>query len=469
MQIDMGVNYKNLEKLGITIDESKSPVIAYIPKDISKSTKHDLWLAFEGDILLQSVDDLSTSGNAERSSRDTQIFSEVDDYISETEFVKTAEIALSAHDENDAPIVRLFNTLLSAAITREASDLHIDPNNKDLLIRMRIDGVMTDFTQLDRRVAQMLISRIKLVCNLDITEKRLPQDGRMNVNFKGKSIDIRVATLPTKNGERVVLRFFSNNLTHSRIEETSLGPLHVKSLLEALSNQAGLILVCGPTGSGKTTTIYSLLNTLLGRGLNIMTIEDPVEVELPGIVQTQVHDHVGFGFAKGLRSLLRNDPDVILVGEIRDAETAEIAVRAAMTGHLVISTVHANSPVGAIKRLKNLNVDPTLLSDCLLGVYSQRLVRIYCPDCQKASIASEAHTNALPEAFPGCKTCYHTGFKGRYPVMSHLEINSENAALIEKNAGEVPVKDTMHTEALALHRQGLTPHFEIARLSQKNL
>jgi len=358
---------------------------------------------------------------------------------------------------------------LSAAITREASDLHIDPNNKDLLIRMRIDGVMTDFTHLDRRVAQMLISRIKLVCNLDITEKRLPQDGRMNVNFREKTIDIRVATLPTKNGERVVLRFFSNNLTHSRIEETSLGTLHVKSLLDALSNQAGLILVCGPTGSGKTTTIYSLLNTLLGRGLNIMTIEDPVEVELPGVVQTQVHDHVGFGFAKGLRSLLRNDPDVILVGEIRDAETAEIAVRAAMTGHLVISTVHANSPVGAIKRLKNLNVDPTLLSDCLLGVYSQRLVRVYCPDCRKISIASEAHTNALPEAFPGCKSCYHTGFKGRYPVMSRLEINSENATLMEKNAGEVSVEDTMYTEALALHQQGLTPHFEIARLSQKAL
>ena len=462
----MRINNKKLEKLGITLDESKSPVVAYAPNDISESTKHDLWLAFEGDISITSIDAQLISRNTGNSSRDTQIFTEVDEYISETEFVKTAEIALSAHDENDAPIVRLFNTLLSAAISREASDLHIDPNNKNLLIRMRIDGVMNDFTQLDRRVAHMLISRIKLVCNLDITEKRLPQDGGMNVNFKGNSIDIRVATLPTKNGERLVLRFFSNTLTHSKIEETSLGPLHVNSLLEALANQAGLILVCGPTGSGKTTTIYSLLNTLIGRGLNIMTIEDPVEVELPGVVQTQVHDHVGFGFAEGLRSLLRNDPDVILVGEIRDAETAEIAVRAAMTGHLVISTVHANSPVGAIKRLKSLEIDLSLLSDCLLGVYSQRLVRVYCPDCKEESIASRAHISTLPEAFSGCKSCYHTGFRGRHPVMSHVEIDSKMASLMESSIGKLPVEDTMYLEAQSLHERGLIPRSEIARLSQ---
>ena len=388
----------------------------------------------------------------------------MDDYISETDFVKSAEIALSAHDENDAPIVRLFNTLLSAAISREASDLHIDPNDKNLLVRMRIDGVMTDFTELDRRVAQMIISRIKLVCNLDITEKRLPQDGRMNVIFKGRSVDIRVATLPTKNGERVVLRFFTSNLTRATIEETDLKPLHVKSLLEGLSHQSGLILVCGPTGSGKTTTIYSLLNTLLGRGLNIMTIEDPVEVELPEVIQTQVNEVVGLTFAKGLRSLLRNDPDVILVGEIRDAETAEIAVRAAMTGHLVISTVHANSPVGAIKRLTNLSVDPTLLSDCLLGVYSQRLVRVYCPECQDISIMSTSHNSKLPGAFQGCKSCYYTGFKGRSPIMSHVEITEENASLIETNPAKIIVVDTMHTEALDLHSRGLTPEYEISRL-----
>ena len=462
----MPISLEALEKLGIKIDQNKSPIAAYIPTDLSESTLHDLWLGFDGNVVFHLIDSVEAEKISSASRRDTEIFSEVDDYISETDFVKTAEIALSAHDENDAPIVRLFNTLLSAAISREASDLHIDPNNKNLLVRMRIDGVMTDFTELDRRVAQMIISRIKLVCNLDITEKRLPQDGRMNVNFRGNSVDIRVATLPTKNGERVVLRFFTSNLTHATIEDTELGKPHVAALLQGLSNQSGLILVCGPTGSGKTTTIYSLLNTLLGRGLNIMTIEDPVEVELSEVIQTQVNEAVGFTFATGLRSLLRNDPDVILVGEIRDAETAEIAVRAAMTGHLVISTVHANTPVGAIKRLTNLNVDPTLLSDCLLGVYSQRLVRVYCSDCRQAATNSAGHHSKLPVAFAGCKTCHHTGFKGRLPVMSHVEITPENASLIETNPAKIKVVDTMYTEALDLHSKGLTPQFEITRLKQ---
>ena len=464
----MPFNSKKFEKLSIRIDENQKPPDAYIPNDLSNCTKHDLWLAFSGDINFKIDDNQSKKNITPNSQRDSEIFSEVDEYISEIDFIKSAEIALSANDENDAPIVRLFNTLLSAAISRDASDLHIDPSDKNLLVRMRIDGVMTDFTELDQRVAQMIISRIKLVCNLDITEKRLPQDGRMNVVFKGNSIDIRVATLPTKNGERVVLRFFTSKLTHATIEETSLKTSHVDSLFNVISKQSGLILVCGPTGSGKTTTIYSLLNTLLGRGLNIMTIEDPVEVELPQIIQTQVNENVGLTFAKGLRSLLRNDPDVILVGEIRDSETAEIAVRAAMTGHLVISTVHANSPVGAIKRLTNLNVDPTLLSDCLLGVYSQRLVRVYCQDCREQSIISKSHSSTLPVIFEGCKSCYNSGFKGRSPIMSHIEIDNKIAAMIETNPAEITISDTMHTEALELYKSGLTPQFEIVKLKKNS-
>jgi len=462
----MSINLKQLEKFGITIDYLQKPPVAHVPKGLSHSTYHDLWLSFDGNVKLNITEGGSDVEQSRASNRDTEIFSEVDEYISETEFVKTAEIALSAHDENDAPIVRLFNTLISAAISRGASDLHIDPGNKELLVRMRIDGVMTDFTHLDNRVAQMIISRIKLVSNLDITEKRLPQDGRMNVRFRGTSIDIRVATLPTKTGERIVLRFFSNNLTHSKIADTSLKQVHVDSLLEAISNQSGLILACGPTGSGKTTTIYSLLNTLHGRGLNIMTIEDPVEVDIPGVIQTQVNDGLGFNFAKGLRSLLRNDPDVILIGEIRDPETAEIAVRAAMTGHLVISTVHANTPRGAIKRLANLNVDLSLLSDCLLGVYSQRLVRLYCSNCMKNSTRSQLHNSDLSEPFEGCQSCNNTGFKGRIPVMSHLAIDKKNASLIEKNIADLQIVDTMYGEAQELFHNGLTSLSEVNRLKQ---
>ena len=461
----------DINKLGkhcILIDDAQKPAVAHVPPSVASSILHDLWLSFDGEISIKTAVNTFDLEKTRLSDRDTEIFSEVDEYISETEFVKTAEVALSAHDENDAPIVRLFNTLLSAAISRKASDLHIDPGNRNLLVRMRIDGVISDFTELDKRVAQMIISRIKLVANLDITEKRLPQDGRMNVSFKGNSIDIRVATLPTKNGERVVLRFFSNQLTHAKIKDTALADVHVNSLMEAISHQSGLILVCGPTGSGKTTTIYSLLNTLVDRGLNIMTIEDPVEVEIPKIIQTQVNENVGFNFAKGLRSLLRNDPDVILIGEIRDAETAEIAIRAAMTGHLVISTVHANTPISAIKRLLNLSIDRSLLSDCLLGVYSQRLVRVYCSDCKEKSIKSSQHKSSFLEIFEGCKACNYTGFSGRVPVMSHLKLDSENIALMELNLSNLKMIDTMNEEALSLFNQKKTSLFEINRLKQNN-
>ena len=462
----MVLDSKKLEKFGIVIDDSHEPSVAYISHDVTQCTLHDIRLAFKGQIKFEKITSNFTSNKNTSEQNNLDIFTEVDQYISETEFIRSAEIALSANDENDAPIVKLFNTLLSAAISKSASDLHIDPVDDRLLIRMRIDGVMTKFTDLDQRVAQMIIARIKLVSNLDITEKRLPQDGRLNVRFKGNSIDIRVATLPTKSGERVVLRFFSNQLTHAEVHDTSLHKTHINSLLSAIANQSGLILVCGPTGSGKTTTIYSLLNTLVGRGLNIMTVEDPVEVQIPHIIQTQVNESVGFNFAKGLRSLLRNDPDVILIGEIRDVDTAEIAVRAAMTGHLVISTVHANTPVSALKRLSNLNVDLSLLADCLLGVYSQRLVRLYCKDCQKDSVQSTSHQSVLPAFFKGCTSCNNTGFKGRVPVMSHLEMNSENARLLEEDIPKLVIEDTLEREALRLYRDGLTSLFEINRLKQ---
>jgi general secretion pathway protein E len=286
----MALDSKKLEKFGIVIDDSHEPSVAYISHDLTQCTLHDIRLAYKGQIKFEKVTSNFTSNKNTSEQNNLDIFTEVDQYISETEFIRSAEIALSANDENDAPIVKLFNTLLSAAISKSASDLHIDPVDDRLLIRMRIDGVMTKFTDLDQRVAQMIIARIKLVSNLDITEKRLPQDGRLNVRFKGNSIDIRVATLPTKSGERVVLRFFSNQLTHAEVHDTSLHKTHINSLLSAIANQSGLILVCGPTGSGKTTTIYSLLNTLVGRGLNIMTIEDPVEVKMLDLISQKVCD-----------------------------------------------------------------------------------------------------------------------------------------------------------------------------------
>jgi type II secretory ATPase GspE/PulE/Tfp pilus assembly ATPase PilB-like protein len=234
--------------------------------------------------------------------------------------------------------------------------------------------------------------------------------------------------------------------------------------MTAVSAQSGLLLVCGPTGSGKTTTIYSLLNTLLGRGLNIMTVEDPVEVEIPSIVQTQVNEQIDFSFSEGLRALLRNDPDVILVGEIRDAQTAEIAIRAAMTGHLVISTVHANSPSGAIKRLINLGVDETLLLDSLLGVFSQRLIRIYCESCRSSSITTAGHSSELPVPFGGCDNCYSSGFKGRQPVMSHLLLRGRASKTLNLLAAADLAINTMEVEAQSLHQRGMTARFEVSKV-----
>ena len=238
----------------------------------------------------------------------------------------------------------------------------------------------------------------------------------------------------------------------------------VSKLRRTIAAQSGILLVCGPTGSGKTTTIYSLLHTLAGRGLNITTIEDPIEIDLPNVVQSQVNEKINFDFSAGLRALLRHDPDVILVGEIRDAETADTAVRAALTGHLVISTIHANTPVGAIMRLINLGVQQSLLADALLGVYSQRLIRIYCNECAQSSIDSPAHLSELPQLFNGCPSCFNSGFKGRAPLMDQLIINEGNKKQLLNNLSELTYEKSMALEAKELHDKGKTPLFELIRI-----
>ena len=329
---------------------------------------------------------------------------------------------------------------------------------------MRFDGNLTNFVTLNKKISQMLSARIKLLSGMDITERRLPQDGRFSVIDNGKAIDIRSASMPTKFGERITLRIFNQDTKLLKLENSGLDVSHVEALKDVISRQNGLVIVCGPTGSGKTTTIYSLINELTNRGLNIMTIEDPIEIELETVTQTQVNEDADFTFAHGLKSLLRNDPDVILVGEIRDSETAEIAVRAAMTGHLVISTIHANSPISAIKRLLNLGVDQSLLSDCLKGVFSQRLIKVYCKNCNTASLSSNSHTSKFPQPFSGCEVCYNTGFKSRLPVMSHIVIDEKNAEFLADRLANLTYIDTMSLEAQNFHETMQTPLFEILKL-----
>ena len=393
-----------------------------------------------------------------------KVFAEIDGEIINAKIIENARAAIDGEVNSDVPIVKLLDSLMAVAISRGASDLHLDPDETNLAVRLRIDGALFEYMKIDIRFFKALIARIKVLADLDITESRRPQDGRIAISYRGAPVDIRISTLPVNLGERVVLRFFKSKSFSISLEGLGLSETLVKKLRRTIAAQSGILLVCGPTGSGKTTTIYSLLHTLAGRGLNITTIEDPIEIDLPNVVQSQVNDKINFDFSAGLRALLRHDPDVILVGEIRDPETADTAVRAALTGHLVISTIHANTPVGAIMRLINLGVQQSLLADALLGVYSQRLIRIYCNECAQDSINSQAHTSELPQLFNGCASCFNSGFKGRAPLMDQLIINEDNKKQLLSDLSELTYVKSMALEAENLHDQGKTPLFELIRI-----
>jgi general secretion pathway protein E len=344
-------------------------------------------------------------------------------------------------DPADAPVVRLVNGLLRQAVRAGASDLHLEPHEAGLKARMRIDGTMTEV--FDRRdvPARRVVARIKVMAALDIAETRLPQDGRIGLRFGGRAIDLRLSTLPGAHGERVVMRLLDRTQGLVALDRLGLNADQAQRLTALAAQPNGVILATGPTGSGKTTTLYSLLKLAERRERTILTIEDPVEYDLPGISQTQVNPAIGLSFAQGLRSILRQDPDVILVGEIRDGETAQVALEAALTGHLVLSSLHTNSAPGALVRLRELGVEPYLIAATLRGVLAQRLVRRLCPDCaghRPASPAERARTgqDTVPQA-RGCAACDGTGYRGRLGVFDILEVGAALRAAIEAGAGEV--------------------------------
>ena len=287
--------------------------------------------------------------------------------------------------ENDAPIVRLLNAIIAESLKENASDIHIEPYEKEALVRFRLDGVLRTVLSPSIQIAPLLISRIKVMSKLDIAERRLPQDGRMTVRLGGRSIDLRISTMPSSHGERVVMRLLDKDAGKLQTDELGMPQQTKAQLVELISRPHGIILVTGPTGSGKTTTLYAALQQMDRQQRNIMTVEDPVEYDLPGISQTQINLRAGMTFARGLRAILRQDPDVILIGEIRDGETAEIATQASLTGHLVLSTLHTNTAAGAITRLQDLGVDSFLLASTVRGIVSQRLLRKLCTNCRVAS------------------------------------------------------------------------------------
>jgi general secretion pathway protein E len=348
--------------------------------------------------------------------------------------------------EDDAPIIRLINAILSEAVREKASDIHIETFEDKLSVRYRIDGVLSEVLSPKRALGPLLVSRLKVMARLDIAEKRVPQDGRISVRIAGHAVDIRMSTIPSAYGERVVLRLLDKQAGHLQLSQLAMPEAVYEGFRRALHSPHGIILVTGPTGSGKTTTLYAGLSEINETARNILTIEDPVEYMLPGVGQTQVNPKVDMTFARGLRAILRQDPDVVMVGEIRDLETAEIAVQASLTGHLVLSTLHTNTAIGAVTRLQDMGVEPFLLSSSLIGVMAQRLVRLLCVDCREPFEPSRQELELLgldageltaPLYRPvGCARCNNTGYRGRTGIYELIEVDEALRTLIHDGASE---------------------------------
>jgi len=381
--------------------------------------------------------------------------------------------------ENDAPIVRLLNAILAESLKENASDIHIEPYEKEALVRFRLDGVLRTVLSPSIQIAPLLISRIKVMSKLDIAERRLPQDGRMTVRLGGRSIDLRISTMPSSHGERVVMRLLDKDAGKLQTDDLGMPASTKRELEELVSRPHGIILVTGPTGSGKTTTLYAALQQMDRQERNIMTVEDPVEYDLPGISQTQINLRAGMTFARGLRAILRQDPDVILIGEIRDGETAEIATQASLTGHLVLSTLHTNTAAGAITRLQDLGVDSFLLASTVRGILSQRLMRKLCGHCRQEVEADEFNRNLLqlePGATifqsKGCTHCNNTGFAGRQAMFELVTVDAPLQSLIHENAGEIELEESIRQRVPSIRdagfelvRQGVTTVEEVLRVT----
>ena len=344
---------------------------------------------------------------------------------------------------NDTPIIKLINGIISQAVKNRASDIHFEPYEDNLIVRFRVDGILKEILKQDSKISSVLISRIKIISGLDISERRLPQDGRVSLSLGDKDIDVRVSTLPSSYGERIVLRLLDKQASQINIDDLGLPSVILKNYKSSLKNSEGIILFTGPTGSGKTTTLYSGLRHLSDSSQNILTVEDPIEYTLNGIGQTQVNTKTGYTFAKGLRAILRQDPDVVMVGEMRDVETAQIGIQASLTGHLVLSTVHTNSAVAAITRLRDMGIESFLLASSLRTVISQRLVRRLCLICKKEESPSKdsiklfnLNTNKKVFISSGCDACSNTGYQGRIAIAECIQVDKTLKEMIHNNASE---------------------------------
>ena len=409
--------------------------------------------------LAQRIHQAYSGGQAHGASMAADVVSEVEseaDLSRMMQELPAVEDLLEASD--DAPIIRMLNALLTQAARDGASDIHIEPYERLSSVRFRIDGTLREVVQPNRALHAALISRLKIMAELDIAEKRLPQDGRISLRLGSRAVDVRVSTLPSAHGERAVLRLLDKSEARLTLEAVGMQGRVLAQIDQLIGQPHGILLVTGPTGSGKTTSLYAALQRLDATRNNIMTVEDPIEYELPGVGQTQVNTKIDLSFAKALRAILRQDPDVIMIGEIRDHETAQIAIQASLTGHLVLATLHTNDAASAVNRLIDMGVEPFLLSSSLLGVLAQRLVRKRCTACAGA----------------GCDACGHTGYAGRTGVFELLVASDEIRAQIHNRAAEADLRTTALAQGMVLMRDdgqrlvdaGVTSAEELLRVTR---
>ena len=459
----------------IKIEGDKLFVAMADPMDFFAIDDLRLATGFQIETAIASKDDILRAINK---------YYEIDDSMSDimNQLTVQDEVQEEKITSEDSPVVRLVNQILQNAVQQKASDIHIDPQETKVLIRFRVDGILKNERTFPKHMQSVLIARLKIMANLDITEHRVPQDGRIKMHIEFHPIDLRVSTLPTIYGEKIVMRILDLGSTLNDLNKLGFNRLNLQRFKELIESPTGILLITGPTGSGKSSTLYAALNHLNSEEVNIITIEDPVEYQLEGINQIQVNANVGMTFAKGLRSILRQDPNIIMVGEIRDRETADVAVRASLTGHLVLSTLHTNDSLGTITRLVDMGVEPFLVASSLTGVVAQRLVRKVCRDCAEEHSATQREIEIFAKRGlsidrvvrgRGCGTCNMTGYKGRIAIHELLVLNDEMKKVIMNNESfsklrELAIKHKtifLIDDGLLKVKQGFTTTEEILRVT----
>lgn len=454
----------------VLLDTGESPTILYHTAATDFSVFLEVRRFLDADFQLKEIpeekfESLLTSSFQRNSSAAKQL---MEDIGNESDLFTLADELPDTEDllesEDDAPIIKLINAMLGEAIKEGASDIHIETFENQLVVRFRVDGVLREILRPNRKMASMLVSRIKVMAKLDIAEKRVPQDGRITLRIAGRAVDVRVSTMPSSHGERVVLRLLDKNNAKLNLEDLGMTLKNREYFSVLIRKPHGIILVTGPTGSGKSTTLYAGLSEINTKDRNILTVEDPIEFDLQGIGQTQVNPRVDMTFARGLRAILRQDPDVVMVGEIRDLETAQISVQASLTGHLVLSTLHTNTAAGAITRLEDMGIEPFLLSSSLLAVLSQRLVRRLCSECkishlpneQECSILGLEYATNTHEVFrpKGCTACNQTGYRGRTGIHELLIVDEHIRELMHNGQGEQVIEKYVRKTTPGIREDG---------------